>query len=136
MSAFDELAALKTAYMNRVKADGKTILGKTFLEFFAGRPDLKAIRWQQYTPHFNDGEACEFSVGDFGFKFEDTDADAGDREDGYDDAYSLKGARKKECAAFAKQFADHDDLFKLTFGDHVQVVAADGNFEVEEYEHD
>src|SRR5690348_1020347 len=54
---------------------------------------VKAIAWSQYTPYFNDGEACEFGVGDIAFTSNSKvvsawlDDDAGDQEDDryYDD---------------------------------------------------
>ena len=36
-----------------------------FKTFFSLCPEIKAVGWNQYTPYFNDGEPCEFSVGDF-----------------------------------------------------------------------
>lgn len=33
------------------------------LAFFEKNPKIPAIVWQQFTPYFNDGEPCEFSVG-------------------------------------------------------------------------
>lgn len=34
-----------------------------FTELFANFPEIKRISWVQYTPYFNDGEPCTFSVG-------------------------------------------------------------------------
>lgn len=31
-------------------------------EIFTTYPKLKSFAWRQYTPYFNDGEPCEFSV--------------------------------------------------------------------------
>lgn len=42
-------------------------------------PGVEAVRWQQYTPSFNDGEACEFGVHEASVKI------AGDRIDVEDD---------------------------------------------------
>lgn len=36
-----------------------------FATFFRDYPEIKAVAWNQYTPYFNDGEPCEFRVGDF-----------------------------------------------------------------------
>lgn len=33
-----------------------------FVELFKPAPTLKSIGWTQYTPFFNDGDSCEFSV--------------------------------------------------------------------------
>lgn len=33
-------------------------------EFFAANPNVIGISWRQYTPYFNDGDECVFSVND------------------------------------------------------------------------
>lgn len=33
-------------------------------QFFDACPEVEAVTWTQYTPYFNDGETCEFSVHD------------------------------------------------------------------------
>jgi hypothetical protein len=55
----------------KMQADGKAALQEAFTEFFAAHPEAKAIVWTQYTPYFNDGEACTFSVHDFQLMVED-----------------------------------------------------------------
>lgn len=48
-------------------------------------PEVEAVRWHQYTPYFNDGEACEFSIYEAHVKFAGDD-DSGESEDGFRDA--------------------------------------------------
>lgn len=47
--------------------------------------EIDSIRWDQYTPYFNDGEPCEFGTGEPRFRLTGTDEDSedGDYEDGY-----------------------------------------------------
>lgn len=61
------------------------------------KPLLEAgvsIRWDQYTPYFNDGDVCEFDVGDPGFlpvEFSEMGEDEyEDRYDGYLEFYNVK----------------------------------------------
>jgi hypothetical protein len=35
-----------------------------FKEVFEKYPEIKSFSWNQYTPYFNDGDECLFSVGD------------------------------------------------------------------------
>jgi hypothetical protein len=42
-------------------------LNNAIKKLFVDIPDLYAIRWTQYTPYFNDGDACIFGVGDVSF---------------------------------------------------------------------
>jgi len=55
---------------------------------------VEAIRWYQYTPYFNDGEACEFSVNEATVKLSEkfgVEDEAGDYEDGFLGDYDLNG---------------------------------------------
>ncbi|UDL15302.1 hypothetical protein SEA_KUDEFRE_73 [Gordonia phage Kudefre] len=41
-------------------------------------PEVEAVRWEQYTPYFNDGDACEFGVREASLKFADGLVDLND----------------------------------------------------------
>jgi hypothetical protein len=52
---------------------------EVFREFFDKNPQIENIFWRQYTPYFNDGEPCEFSVHDVSFTLvgdDDSDSDS------------------------------------------------------------
>lgn len=59
---------------------------------------IKAISWQQYTPYFNDGEPCEFGVGDISFTNNPVVASAWlDEEQGDEcDKYDVDGNIRKD----------------------------------------
>jgi hypothetical protein len=40
----------------------RTQFPSLFSEIFAQTPELKSVGWTQYTPYFNDGDECVFSV--------------------------------------------------------------------------
>lgn len=40
----------------------KKVFNFAVAEFFRKVPEVAAVVWKQYTPYFNDGDACEFSV--------------------------------------------------------------------------
>ena len=42
----------------------KAALSETFVAFFKENPEVSRIQWAQYTPYFNDGDSCTFSVRD------------------------------------------------------------------------
>jgi hypothetical protein len=118
---------------------------------------VDAIRWRQYTPYFNDGDACEFSVNDPAVRFAG-DEESGDYEDGFNDAWSLTYGLEKgyftppdgvdvaQVSAALKEFAsmictrDAQDFMEDLFGDHVTVTirrpVAAATIEVEDYNHD
>lgn len=56
----NQITNLKTKYM----ALGQEIMTKKIAAFFEQYPEVGGVAWKQYTPYFNDGDACEFSVGE------------------------------------------------------------------------
>ncbi|AOE43817.1 hypothetical protein SEA_BANTAM_128 [Gordonia phage Bantam] len=121
-------------------------------------PYVVSVRWKQYTPYFNDGDPCEFGVNDIGVRFADTADDAGDYEDGYIDAWSIRFDRQYRVARDGKDseypgISDelHDAIAALNdavaggahevdlrkfFGDPAEVTATREGFDVEFYDHD
>jgi hypothetical protein len=111
---------------------------------------LEEIRWQQYTPYFNDGESCVFGVSDPGFKFTNTPEGAGDYGDGFEDAWGINYHRKEnglgehpdtaKLNKVAKLICSEDleDILEDLYGDHVEITVnvKTGKFEVEEHDHD
>lgn len=112
---------------------------------------VEAVRWEQYTPYFNDGDACVFSTYELGVKFAGEDT-AGDYEDGYLDGWSIgykdtKGeypyrpdsVSNEQAVAFNEakpNLARYEDVLRENFGDPAQVTATTSGFDVEFYEHD
>jgi hypothetical protein len=139
----DELAGLFAAAWKRMAGEGEAALSEAFKELFDKHPKLKAVRWKQYTPYFNDGEPCEFSVHDPYILFEGCPEDGGDYEDGYMCCSYYKDEKNPEGFGAAAEAvkaifrAAPEELLEATFDDHVQVTATrDKTFEVEEYRHD
>lgn len=120
---------------------------------------VESVRWEQYTPYFNDGEPCEFSPGDIRIKLKGVSEDdvVTDYGDGYLSSYDLtdydiqwdyrtQGSRpfKKELAGVSLE--GFGDIFldlspwtfwlQETFGDHAEVTATPEGFNVEYYNHD
>jgi len=130
-----------TAAREAAKATFKDLVKVGFAEFFVAHPEIQAIKWKQYTPYFNDGDACVFSVHDWYAK--PTDAalapkDDEDEENGFIDPWSMGNgplaAAKKSGAELFKLL--DDEMMKGAFGDHAEVTATRDGFEVESYEHD
>jgi len=114
------------------KTQGSTAIGSAFKPFFEKYPEAKSVVWVQYTPHFNDGDTCEFGV-------REPEIHGDDGEDRY--CYG-EGLTDKELGIGAEdafddiwQFCD-EDLLQLCFGDGVQVTVTAETVEVEEYDHD
>ena len=128
--------------------EGKKIIREGFREFMEANPTIRAFKWEQYTPYFNDGDACYFSEPSF--LIEDIPDDWGDREDGWVSAYDYEyGCREDENVNFSKTLyknmedlsgllCSNEDILEHLFGDHVQVTYSRGSdeVEVEDYNHD
>lgn len=56
----NDLKKAKKEYDDLVKAKGEKIVRAAIKEFFEIHPEIVALRWKQYTPYFNDGDACVF----------------------------------------------------------------------------
>ena len=145
----EEFLKLKNDYEKAMKKHGKQMFTSLVSEFFKNNPEIVNVGWTQYTPYFNDGDPCVFSVGDFYFqtKTEAEDEDAPDFEsDMYEyESCGIKDKKlKASCQAFQSQMNSlGDDVFLTCFGDHSQIVISrpknDGDepiITVNEHEHD
>jgi hypothetical protein len=122
-------------------------------EAFEEFSELEAIKWKQYTPSWNDGEACEFSVDETKIKFIDDD-EAGDNEDGFIAQYDLyeysnqlrKNFPKEDSVSILKisiikeidillNFISEDDKKDL-FGNDVEITITRQGTKIEDYECD
>ena len=125
-----ELVQMKVNYENTVKAEGKRLLAESFKEFFVKHPEVKAIQWSQYTPYFNDGEECRFSVhGDYP-KLRIKDGELDEEPYPKDDTSPLFDAA-------AELIGDApEDVMRFVFGDHAEITATVDGFDVERADHD
>jgi hypothetical protein len=130
MPSIQDIMDKKKAFEEELSAHGKAALSEEFKKVFDAHQDLVAIRWRQYTPYFNDGDACRFSVREFYTKMATTAEDAGDYEDGFDWEEGVVGEAVGHLQCITK------DVYLAVFGDHCQVTATREGFEVDEYSHD
>lgn len=109
---------------------------------------ITKIKWRQYTPYFNDGEACIFSVHepvyyiDNGivptyFSLEEEDEDGGWY---YYSSYTAEKNKIKILESVEKlqlMFTDLDNFYFLnSFDDHAEITYDGQEFEVNDYSHD
>lgn len=126
-------------------------------------PGIEAVRWQQYTPSFNDGEACEFGVHTASVKIvgDKVDEEPEDDEDYYEseygngfrtiyDLYDYTAEGRKfvtigeydgkviydalEAFENVIESGRHDTLLSDKFGDPADVIATKDGFTIEYYE--
>lgn len=146
----EEYLKKKEELAQAVKKNGKQIVKDFVSSFFQANPTITAIRWYQYTPYFNDGEACTFSVNDpyVAVKpVEELDFDGyPDDAEGWISHYSSKNvlskAEQKSFDDFGKAICGKlEDLMLMAFGDHVSVAVMKDEkgkitFRIDEYQHD
>lgn len=88
--------------------------------------DITAIQWQQYTPYFNDGSDCHFSVYDPYF--------IKNSQKVY--SYNCDPRHKPILHAIEFNVSEIDDTMLFAFGDHVQVTVYKDTYVIEEYDHE
>ena len=136
----EELNQLRTR-MNEIRAEmnqiAKDNLPLEFKRYFDIWPEADAFRWTQYTPYFNDGDACVFGLHRVHVKVGEED---GDHDDGYLEAYDFdSGSPEHDRLSDIEDMLDScEDVLQYLFGDHCQVTIWRNKNEatVEEYEHD
>lgn len=162
---FDALIAEQQALRAKFQTEAQAMFKDTMKEFFDKNPGITALKWTQYTPYFNDGDACEFRVNEVYF----TNASPEELEnvnnygeyEGEDETvwvvsnmkYALTskyhaedaakilaagGVDEDSCNLIDKMISssEMEDIMQEMFGDHVQVTATRDGFDLNDYEHD
>jgi len=142
------------ALRKEVAAIGRQSIKEMFVGLFKEFPKVEAVRWTQYTPHFNDGEPCVFNVYEPDVRFtkgiclakKHESNGQYPEEDNYtegEEFYALWSFRKQQADVYEavntlyKTFQEIEDVLMTIFGDGVQVVVSkDGTVEAEDYDHD
>ncbi len=156
-TAFDKLLEEQRVLQKKFQETAQALFKETTKEFFDKNPGVTAVIWTQYTPYFNDGDTCEFSVGEPNFtNVKDLDdltrwgEYEGENENEWSESpWGFKYHAEKhgtkydgidldliEKFSHTIQSSEMEDVMKAMFGDHVRVVATREGFEVEEYDHD
>lgn len=153
----NELSALREKFSDA----GKKAFSAALKLFMDAHPEVQAIRWQQYTPYFNDGDACVFGIYEPEVSLAPASAEEDvDEDDSYDDdeefqdtwslGYYCNGSARKgavppevkklqdDLQSLYSIMQDAEDAMEEAFGDHVEVTYRRGAAEVEvdEYSHD
>jgi hypothetical protein len=150
----DEMRAVRAQMKELAQTKGKPLILESLQPLF----DLgvASVSWKQFTPYFNDGDPCEFSVHDPSVFHPEFDPDGGDYENGFYDSWTLRYLLEENqldtdlppdsvtsitetLSAIGRTITDEavEPFMEDLFGDHVEVlVHSDGTFVVEEYYHD
>jgi hypothetical protein len=128
-----QLRALKEEMSTRFQGELKT----AFKTVFEKHPNVRCLTWTQYTPYFNDGDPCVFSVHDLEVYDETIEED---EDEGYTEGvyvgWGEGSARYPDIAEMARCLGNADDLLLEMFGDHCRITVTPDGISVEEYDHD
>lgn len=147
-----ELQAVKAKFTERATEEFTKAINQIFVEY----PQLETIAWTQYSPYFNDGDECTFSVHACTFSNAHADefnlwGEFNDKEDAkekqywaigdewYDDedANAPDGLRDVHTQFDSiLQSAEFEDILHEMFGNHVKVICTKTGIDTEEYDHD
>lgn len=136
MDYFENVNKLKKQYIE----EGKQAVKESFKQFFEEFPQVRKIVFAAYRPYFNDGNACDYSVGDFYIFTEDRDEDVTEEEENSDyyncgiDSYSIKDVKLKEKVKALEKIPS--DIAEDVFGDDALVVVTKEGFDVSFCEHE
>lgn len=109
--------------------------------------EVGAIRWNQYTPYFDDGNPCVFSLGEVFVRIGeyseeyDEDFDDWDYRGGFQDSWDLKNSEVNPALVRAvtnlSENFDHFELaLKEVFGDHAEITVTKEKIILESCDHD
>jgi hypothetical protein len=105
-TTLDELNVLKETLYSKIRQEGRRALEEGFAKVFKQHPEILSITWMQFTPYFNDGDACTFSVNEPDFEIE--------------------GEKSSELEDFlcdlSYQILDAKKVLEWVFGDHIRVT--------------
>jgi hypothetical protein len=160
--AIDTLVKEDEKLQKQRKEVGKEAIGK-LKELINMSPHIEAVRWNQYTPFFNDGEECTFQVNELEIKLSDEINGSGDREadehheeefinfgefgdqditeylNERTDVINFKeiatlGEVVEACNSVFDRLKEMEDTLEGVFGDHVQVTVTRKGIDIDKFE--
>ena len=127
-----------------------SMMQEFFAEFFTNNPNIDEVMWLQYTPWFNDGEACVFGIHEVNYRAVGTERkeDIGSpyEPEGFFSRYSFNDKELDISREEADRLRNWEDKFNAledilaSLGDHSMISVRRNNgdpiVEVTEHEHD
>jgi hypothetical protein len=163
---FDNLLIEQEKLRKQFQDTAQELFKETTKAFFDGNPGVKAVIWSQYTPYWNDGDECTFSVNDpvftnaTGDQLDDITYEEYEGEDegiwvseswGFTSTSDWAKEKKNEisaksddiidfgsCVSFAKMIQSDamEDVMLAMFGNHVRIIVTRDGFDIQDYDHD
>ncbi len=124
----------------KMKKDGETAFKKAAKEMLDKFPRVEAFKWSQYTPSWNDGSPCTFSINEESFaiklvlpegKTEWTDEDGCDEDGRWD--FDLEDEEEKALNELAS-LGGPEEFIEILFGTNVTVTVTRDEISVDHYD--
>lgn len=114
----NETSLLKTRLINMIVGELQMLITR----------NITAIRWEQYTPYFNDGSECHFHVYEPSLLV--------DNETVY--SYSMSHKYESTLTTIEDIILSDEltDIMLFLFGDHVQVTVYKNSYTIDPYDHE
>jgi hypothetical protein len=125
-----KIKAMREELSNEFKKQFKVIS----TEIFAAHPEIIKFGWTQYTPYFNDGDACVFRYNSMHVCVDPDTAD--DSIYDWEEMWGDTAKKYPELKKFEDVLSKSEDILLAMFGDHVQVTVTPKGIDTEEFEHD
>lgn len=148
-NAFASLIQLQRELDEKLKTFGKEAFTEALAPFFEANPRVDGIVWSQYTPYFNDGDACTFGVHEPYLvsaslieEFPEYAEEYMHENALYVSSYRTEKEEPNDATRAMQGLGPiwagiPESVFLAVFGDHVQVlINRDGTVEVDETDHD
>lgn len=121
-----ELRKKRKELQEEIVETAKQWLAEESAVLFKQFPKMESFSWNQYSPHWNDGEECNFSAN--------TDSPDINGVDEYsNEEKELTGAYEKVTKLLRKL---EDAELEEMFGNHVEVTVTSKGVEISDYDHD
>ncbi len=143
-----EFKYIQSEHKRMMSENAKNVFSDISKSIFEKNPGLESFAWSQYTPYFNDGETCRFSVNRDYYTINGSEETVDDwtlNNEKYSQQIDLSDYGFETLDQLRAAYNDINELMSIfededleeMFGDHVEIVVKrDGNILIEDYDHD
>lgn len=133
---FNTLKKAQTELGKKLHEQGKLAFMEHLKEFFEANPRIEVVRWRQYTPGFNDGDACHFGYHGIDIKGINIKTKYPPEDgEGFHESYAIEDKEIKAAVeALDTDLSSMEAALQIAFGEPVQVTASRDGIETEDYD--
>lgn len=131
MTTLEKIKKLKEDYDTAVKNIGTEFFIESFAPIWEKYPTLKSFNFCAYTPYFNDGDVCTYSVhnDEYSINLEFQNGNSYKPYENFENCIISKDIEK-----LAQDIPD--DIYQSVLGDHITITVTPTEIILEDYDHD